>query len=69
MKNTAHVDFSDENLNNVRSVQINSLPSFQEHSTPTFFVDNAKDEPTKVRTFKNVSFFNISWGKKSKKKL
>ena len=40
-KNTAHVDFNDKNLDNVRFIKVNSMPSLGEHLTAKYFVDNA----------------------------
>ena len=40
-KNSARVDFNDENLNNVRFDKVNSLPSVREHFTTQYFVDKA----------------------------
>ena len=36
IKNTAHVDFNDRNLDNVRFVEINSMPAVREHLTPKY---------------------------------
>ena len=41
IRNTAHVDFNDKNLHNVRFVEINSMPTVREHLTPKSYVDNA----------------------------
>ena len=41
IRNTAHVDFNDKSLDNVRSVKVNSLPAVREHLTPKFYVDEA----------------------------
>ena len=41
IKNTAYVNFTDKNLDNVRFVKINSLPAVREHLTPKFFVEQA----------------------------
>ena len=40
-KNTAHVNFNDKNLDNVRLVEVNSLPAVREHLTPKFYNDEA----------------------------
>ena len=40
-RNTAHVDFNDKNLGNVRFVKVNSLPAVLDHLTPKNFVDEA----------------------------
>ena len=45
IKNTAHVDFNDKNLDNVRFVKVNSMPAVGEHLTAKHYVDNAIDEP------------------------
>ena len=39
IKNTAHVDFNDQNLDDVRFVKVNSMPAVREHLTPKFYVD------------------------------
>ena len=36
IKNTDHVDFIDKNLDNVRSIKVNSVPTIEEHFTPNF---------------------------------
>ena len=40
-KNTAHVDFKDKNLDNVRFVRVNSMPAVREHLTQKYYVDQA----------------------------
>ena len=40
-KSTAHVEFNDKNLNNVRFVKVNSIPAVREHLTPKIHVDQA----------------------------
>ena len=39
IKNTAHVEFNDKNLNIVRFVRVNSIPAVREHLTPKIYVD------------------------------
>ena len=39
IKNTAHVDFNDKNLDNVRFVKVNSMPAVGEHLTAKYYVD------------------------------
>ena len=41
IKNTAHVDFNDENLDYVRFVKVNSMPAVREHLTPKYYVNQA----------------------------
>ena len=41
IKNTTHVDFNDENLDNVRFIEVNTFPAFPNHLTAKFFVDKA----------------------------
>ena len=36
VKNTAHDDFNDKNLDNVRFVKVNSMPAVREHITPKY---------------------------------
>ena len=38
---TAHVDFNDKKLDNVRFIKLNSLPAVREHLTPNFYGDDA----------------------------
>ena len=40
-KNTAHVDFNEKNLDNVRFDKVNSMPAVEEHLTARNYVDNA----------------------------
>ena len=53
IKNTAHVDFNDKNLDNVRFVKVNSMVAVGEHLTAKCYVDNsianAIDEPSLLR--------------------
>ena len=44
IKNTKHVDFKDENLDNVHSIKINSFPTFEENLTPKIYVDQILSE-------------------------
>ena len=39
--NTAHVDFNDKNLANVRFIKVNSMPAVGEHLTAKYYVDHA----------------------------
>ena len=41
IKNTTHVDFIEENLNNVRFIKVNSFPENPEHLTAKIYVDQA----------------------------
>ena len=41
LKNTAHVDFNDKNLNNLHSIKVHSLPTLEEQLIPKYYVDNA----------------------------
>ena len=53
IRNTAHVDFNDENLDNVRFIKINSMPADGEHLAAKYFVDyaicNSVDESSLLR--------------------
>ena len=53
LKNTAHNDINDKNLDNDRFVQVNSMPAVGEYLTAIYFVDqassNSVDEPTLLR--------------------
>ena len=53
IKNTAHVDFNDKNLDNVRFIKLNGYPAIGEHATAKYYVDQIIDEPTLVRNNKN----------------
>ena len=41
IKNNAHVDFNDKNLDKARFVKVNSMRAVPEHLTPKYYVDNA----------------------------
>ena len=41
IKNTAHVDFKNKNIDDVRFVKVNNMPAVGEHLTTKYFVDNA----------------------------
>ena len=41
IKKTAHVDFNDKNLHNVRFVKVNSMPAVGEHLTAKYYVNQA----------------------------
>ena len=62
IRNTAHVDFNDENLDNVRFVKVNSLPAVSQHLTPKHYVDDAIDEISLVRNNQdnNFNLFNFT---------
>ena len=60
IKNTAHNDFNDKNLDNVRFKKLYSYPAIGEHATGKFFVDQSTDEPKLVRKNKNKNFNNLS---------
>ena len=51
--NTAHVDFQDRNLNNIRFVKVNSMPAVGDHLTAKHYVDiaisNKVDESSLLR--------------------
>ena len=53
MKNTAHVDFNDKNLDTVRFIKVNSFLTLAEHLTLKIYVDQAIsdgiDEPSLLR--------------------
>ena len=42
IKNAAHVDFNDKNLNNVCFVKVNSIPTLEEQIKPKIFLDQAE---------------------------
>ena len=41
IRNTAHVDFNDKNIDKVKFVKVNSLPAVGEHLTAKYYVDNS----------------------------
>ena len=41
IKNTAHVDFNDKDLDNVHSFKVNSFPTLEDQLTPKIYVDQA----------------------------
>ena len=53
LKNTAHVDCNDKNLDNVRFVKVNWIPTREEHPKPNLYVDlahsNIVDESSLLR--------------------
>ena len=67
IRNTAHVDFNEKNLDNVRFVQVNSLPAVREHLTPKFYLDQAVsfsvDEHTLDRNNQDNNFNNHNYYK------
>ena len=62
IRNTAHVDFNDENLDNVRFVKVNSRPAVSQHLAPKHYVDDAIDEISLVRNNQdnNFNIFNFT---------
>ena len=58
IKNTAHVDFNDENLPNVHFMKLNSNPAKREHARIKYYVDQSIDEPAPVRNFKIIFKIN-----------
>ena len=60
MKNNAHIDLSDRNINNARFIQVNQLPQIASHLTAELYVDNSIDEPSLVRNNKNNDFGNCN---------
>ena len=60
MKNTAHVDFKDKNLDNIRFPKVNSLPAVSQHLTPKQYVVGAINEISLVRNDPDDNFTNFS---------
>ena len=64
IRNTAHVDFNDENLNIVRFVKVNSMPVVGEHLTAKSYVVQgifkSVDESTLVRNHQDKKFNDFS---------
>ena len=58
MKKTAHVDFNDGNLDNVRFVKVNSLPAVSQHITPMQYVYDSLDETSLVKNNQIFEFHN-----------
>ena len=44
IKNTDQADFNDKNINEVRSIKVNSIPTLEEELTPKVYVDQAISE-------------------------
>ena len=40
-RNNAHVGFNDQSLDDIRFVEVNSMPAVREHLTPKNYVDQA----------------------------
>ena len=51
-KNTAHVDFNDIKIDNVRFVKVNFYPVVGGHRTPKTHADQSRDDTTFVRNNK-----------------
>ena len=53
MRNNTHVDFNDENVDNVRFINVNSMPAVGEHLAAKYYVDyaisNSVDESSLLR--------------------
>ena len=65
MNNTAHINFNDKILGNVRFVKVNSLAAVYQHFTPKQCVDVAVVEKSFVRKihdniFNNFTLVNIN---------
>ena len=58
LKNTAHGDFNDKNITNVRFFQVNQLPQIDSHLTAKLYVDNAVDEISLFRNNQDNGFNN-----------
>ena len=48
IKNTAHVDFNDKNLNNVLVPKLNRYPAMSKHATAKYYVGQNINEPYSV---------------------
>ena len=44
IKNNAHVDFSDEKLDDVRFIKVNSLPAVREHLSANYYFDQVSSK-------------------------
>ena len=51
IKNTAHVDFNDNIIDNVRFVKLNTLPAVRDRLTPKLYVDDAMSNSVGKATF------------------
>ena len=59
-KNTAHIDLNDKYITNARFIQVNQLPQIDSHLTAKPYVDNAIDQPSLVRIYKDNDFGNYN---------
>ena len=60
IKNTKHVDFTDENLDNFSVASVNNLTAVREPLTPKLYADNVTDDTTLERTYKKINFMSHS---------
>ena len=60
IKNSAHIDLNDRNINNARFIQVNQLPQIASHLTAKLYVDNSIDETSLVRNNKDNDFDNYN---------
>ena len=64
IRNTSHVDFNAENLDNARFVKVNSMPPVGEHITAKYYVDKAISgsltEPKLVENNQDNDFNNYN---------
>ena len=59
-KNTAHVDFTDENLDKFSVVSVINITAVREPLTPKLYADNVIDETTKEINYKKFNFMSHS---------
>ena len=51
IKNTAHIDFDEKNLDNIHSIKVNSFPTPEEQLSPTNYVNQAISEAVYESSF------------------
>ena len=56
MKNSAHVEFNNMNLDNIRFIELNSYPAIGQYATANYSVDQSIDEPTLSKNNENYNF-------------
>ena len=60
VKNNAHIDLNDRNINNARFIQVNQLPQIGSHLTEKLYVDTEIDQPSLVRNNQDNDFGNYN---------
>ena len=69
LKNTAHIDLNDRNINSARFIQVNQMPQIDSHLTAELYVDISVDEQSLVRNNRDSKFNNINLTNKNSNTL